>query len=171
MRFIELAEKRKSIRSYKSDPVPGPLLDQILLAGCLAPTAKNLQPFRFIVVREPAQLDRLAKSYPAPFLREAPVVIAVCTVPSEGWTRDRFDKKNHCEIDAAIAVDHMTLAATDLGLGSCWIAAFDPVKAREALCLPDGVDPLILLPVGYPNEEGREKNRKEVGELVRYERW
>jgi nitroreductase len=171
MKFIELAEKRSSIRSFKPDPVPEEVLKEVLQAGNLAPTAKNLQPFQFIVVREPSRLDELAASYPAPFFREAPAVIAVCTEPSKGWTRDRHDGKNYTEVDAAIAADHMTLAAADLGLGTCWIAAFDPVKAGEALGLPEGVEPLILLPLGYPNMEGREKDRKSLEELVRYEQW
>ena len=74
-------------------------------------------------------------------------------------------------VDAAIAVDHMTLAAVDLGLGSCWIAAFDPNRVREVLGLPEGVEPLVLLPLGYPNEDGREKTRKNPKEIVRYEQW
>jgi len=171
MKFIELAEKRKSIRSYKSDPVPEELLNEVLQAGNLAPTAKNLQPFHFIVVRDSAKLDELADAYPAPFLREAPVVIVICTEPSKGWTRDRHDGKNYCEVDAAIAIDHMTLAATDLGLGTCWIAAFDPAKVIESMGLPEGIEPIALLPLGYPNEAGREKTRKPLEELVRYEQW
>ncbi|MEN7973005.1 MAG: nitroreductase family protein [Verrucomicrobiota bacterium] len=171
MRFIELAEKRRSIRGYKSDPVPEVLLDEVLQAGNLAPTAKNLQPFHFIVVRDPEKLAGLAIAYPAPFFREAPVVIVVCAEASQGWTRDRYDGKNYCEVDAAIATDHMTLAAADLGLGTCWIAAFDPVKVAEVMDLPGGVETIALLSLGYPNEPGREKVRKSLEELVHYEQW
>lgn len=171
MKFIELAEKRCSIRKYKPDPVPEELLNEVLQAGRLAPTAKNLQPFHFIVVRESVRLDELAKAYPAPFLREAPVVIVVCTEASAAWTRGRHDGKNYAEVDTAIAVDHMTLAAADLGLGTCWIAAFDPEKVSAAMGLPDAVEPLILMPLGYPHEDGREKDRKPLKDLVRYEQW
>jgi len=171
MSFIELAEKRCSIRSYKPDPVPQDLLQVVLQAGNLAPTAKNLQPFHFIVVQSAGQLDKLGAAYPAPFLREAPVVIVVCVEPAKGWTRDRHDGKNYCEVDAAIAADHMTLAAVDAGLGTCWIAAFDPDAVRQAMELPDGIDPLILLPIGFPNASGREKSRKDLKEIVRYEKW
>ena len=171
MKFIELAEKRRSIRSYKSEPVPEDVVNEVLLAGSLAPTAKNLQPIHFIVVQQPEQLDKLAAAYPAPFLREAPVVIVICVEPAAGWTRDRYDGKNYCEVDAAIAVDHMTLAAADNGIGTCWIAAFDPAKVSEAMNLPSNVEPLLLLPMGYPNESGREKTRKELKEIVRYEQW
>lgn len=171
MKFIELAEKRCSIRGYKPDAVPDELLNEVLEAGRLAPTAKNLQPFHFIVVRSEPGLDALAEAYPAPFLREAPVVIVVCVEPSMGWTRERHDGKNYCEVDAAIAIDHMTLAAADNGLGTCWVAAFDPGKVSAAMGLPDHIEPLALLPIGFPNAAGREKQRKPFGELVRYDHW
>ncbi|RLB76069.1 MAG: nitroreductase [Deltaproteobacteria bacterium] len=171
MKFIELAEKRRSIRGYKPDPVPEGLLHEILQAGNLAPTAKNLQPFHFIVVRDPAKLDELAAAYPRPFFREAPVAIVICTEPAKGWTRDRYDGKNYCEVDAAIAIDHMTLAAAELGLGTCWIGAFDPVKVTESMGLPEGIEPIAMLSLGYPNEVGREKTRKPLEELVRYDGW
>ena len=171
MRFIELAEKRRSIRGYKPDPVPSEMLDEILEAGRLAPSAKNLQPLHFVVVRAAAGLDALAKAYPAPFFRQAPVAIAVCVEPAAGWLREQYDGKNYAEVDAAIAVDHMTLAAADLGLGSCWIAAFDPMIVRAALELPDTVYPLALLPIGYPDDEGRPKRRKDIAQLVHHEKW
>ncbi len=171
MRFIELAEKRCSIRGYKPDPVPEELLNEILQAGNLAPTAKNLQPFHFIVVRDPVKLDELAVAYPAPFFCQAPVVIVICTEPAKGWTRDRYDGKNYCEVDAAIAIDHMTLAAADLGFGTCWIGAFDPVKVANVMGLPEGIEPIAMLPLGYPNEAGRVKTRKPLDELVRYDCW
>lgn len=171
MKFIELAEKRCSIRKYKPDPVPEALLNEVLEAGRLAPTAKNLQPFHFIVVRDPDQLDALAQSYPAPFFREAPAVIVICTEATEAWVRERYDGKNYVDVDAAIAADHMTLAAADLGLGTCWIGAFDPAVVTDVLGLPQGIEPIAMLPIGYPAEAGREKQRRPLDELVRYEHW
>jgi len=171
MKFIELAERRSSIRGFKPDPIPDALLNEILQAGNLAPTAKNLQPFHFIVVSEPAALDDLSKSYPAPFLREAPVVVVICVEPSKGWVREQHDGKNYCEMDAAIAIDHMTLAATDLGLGTCWVAAFDPEMVSAVMGLPAAVSPIAMLPIGHPSIAGREKKRKPLDELVRYEHW
>lgn len=171
MKFIELAEKRCSIRSYKPEPVPEAMLDEVLRAGRLAPSAKNLQPFQCIVVRNETKLAELAASYPAPFLREAPVIIVICVVPAKGWVRERYDGKNYSEIDAAIAIDHMTLAATDLDLGTCWIGAFDPAKVAKAMKLPDGVEPIAMLPLGFPNEVGVQKKRKPLEKLVRYEHW
>ncbi|PLX97871.1 MAG: nitroreductase [Desulfuromonas sp.] len=171
MEFIELAEQRRSIRGYKPDAVPDELINEVLRAGNLAPTAKNLQPFHFIVVRDPAVLEELCAAYPRPFFHEAPVIIVICTEPAAGWTRDMHDGKNYCEVDAAIATDHMTLAAADLGLGTCWVCAFDPVVVSEVMRLPAGIDPVALLTLGYPNEPGREKKRKSLAEMVRYERW
>lgn len=171
MSFIELATNRCSIRSFKPDPVGEEALNDILEAGRLAPTAKNLQPFQFLVVRDEAVLAGLADAYPGPFLREAPVVIVVCVAPELGWVRGRYDNKNYAEVDAAIAADHMTLAAADQGLGTCWIGAFNPEKVTDVLGLPTGIDPLVMLPIGIPNGEGLPKKRKPLAELVRYDQW
>lgn len=171
MKFIELAKRRVSVRGYTAGPVPENALMEILEAGRLAPSAKNIQPFQFIVVRDPANLRTLAEGYAAPWFTTAPVVIAICIEPSKSWTRDRTDQKNYCEVDGAIAADHMTLAAADLGLGTCWIGAFDPAVIRRALALPEGVEPLILLTLGHPADAGRPKTRKPLDELVRYETW
>jgi nitroreductase len=147
------------------------MLAEILQAGNLAPSAKNLQPYHLVVVTDSDRLDQLAQAYPAPFFRQAPVVIVVCVEPAQGWVRERHDGKNYSDVDAAIAADHMTLAAADLGLGTCWIGAFDPELVRSAMGLPDGVEPIALLPVGYPDDTGRPKQRKELSELVRREHW
>jgi nitroreductase len=171
MKFIELAEKRCSIRSYTSEPVPEELLQEVLQAGNLAPTAKNLQPFQFVVVRAASGLDALAAAYPAPFFREAPVAVVVCVETEKGWVRNRYDNKNYAEVDAAIAIDHMTLAATDNGLGTCWIGAFNPALVSDAMGLPEGVEPLAIMLLGYSKEKGREKVRKPLSELVRYDHW
>lgn len=171
MKFIELAKKRVSIRSYKPDPISEEHLNDVLEAGRLAPTACNLQPFQFIVVRQKEALAALAAAYPASWIAEAPVIIAICTTPANAWKRSRHDDRCYSDVDAAIAADHMTLAAADLDLGTCWIAAFDPTIARAALKLPHTVEPLILLTLGYPNEEGRPKIRLPLEKLVRHDVW
>jgi nitroreductase len=171
MNFNELAKNRVSIRSYQPEPVSQKLIHEILEAGRLAPTACNLQPFRFIVVQDKENLAALAKSYPAPWFAEAPLVIAICTEPSKAWLRKKHDGKIYADVDGAIAADHMTLVAEELGLGSCWIGAFNPTIAREVLQLPDDVELLTMLTLGHPNEEGRPKERKSMDELVNYETW
>ncbi len=170
MKFIELAKKRVSIRSYKSEPVSDEQLNEVLEAGRLAPTACNLQPFQFVVVREKENLAALAEGYPGDWFKQAPVVIAICTQPSKAWKR-RQDNRCLVDVDAAIAADHMTLAAADIGLGTCWVGAFDPKIIRKVLGVPRTVEPLILLTLGHPNESGRLKTRQPIEKLVRYETW
>ena len=171
MTFNELAAKRCSIRSYTDKPVSRDMLNTILDAGCLAPSACNYQPFHIIVVQEKETLAELAEGYPADWFAEAPVVIAVCSEPKKAWHRSRHDNRCYADVDAAIAADHITLAATDLGLGTCWVGAFDPKIIRSVLKTPRKIEPLILLTLGHPNETGRPKTRKPLDELVRHEQW
>ena len=170
MKFIELAKKRVSIRSYTPEPVSDEHLNEVLEAGRLAPTACNLQPFQFVVVKKNENLAALAEGYPGDWFKEAPVVIAICTQASKAWKR-RQDSRCLVDVDAAIAADHITLAAADLGLGTCWIGAFDPKIIRKALGVPRTVEPLILITLGYPNEAGRPKTRQPIEKLVCYETW
>ncbi len=169
MEFKEVIEKRCSVRAYKSDPVEDEKLQQVLNAARLAPTAANRQPIRFVVIHTMGREEELRHIYRAEWFSKAPLVICACAIPSQGWIR--FDSKNYNEVDVAIAMDHLILAATDLGLGTCWIAAFDPSAARQVLGLPADVEPVVFTPLGYPADFPREKKRKALAELVKYERW
>lgn len=171
MRFNALIRKRCSIRSYTDKPISEEMLHQILEAGQLAPTACNLQPFRFVVVQEKENLAALAASYPAPWFAEAPVVIAVCTQPDKAWTRKKHDDKNYADVDGAIAADHMILAAEELGLGTCWVGAFNPKIAAKVLKLPRSVELLTMITLGHPNEIGRPKERKDLKKIICRETW
>ncbi len=169
MNFNELINKRYSVRAYKSDKVEDEKLQQVLNAACLAPTAANRQPIQFIVIHTAGREAELNRIYKREWFSKAPIVICACAVPSQAWSR--MDNKNYSEVDVTIAMDHLVLAATDLGLGTCWIAAFDPAAAREVLGLPNGVEPIAFTPLGYPADQPRLKKRKALSELVRYERW
>jgi nitroreductase len=169
MEFTELIRKRYSVRAYKSDPVEDEVLAQVLEAMRLAPTAANRQPVRFIVVRTAGRQAELRRIYDREWFLQAPLVICACGVPAQTWVRS--DGKNYNDVDVAIAMDHLVLAATDLGLGTCWVAAFDPAAAREVLGLPDGVEPVAFTPLGYPADRPGPKERKPLSELVRYEGW
>jgi len=171
MEFRQLVLSRHSARAYRPDAVPEPLLLEVLEAARLAPSACNRQPFRVIVVRTAGREAELRRVYPKPWFVEAPLLLAVCAVPSEAWTRNRFDGWSAAETDATIATDHMLLAAADRGLGTCWVAAFDPVAAREVLGLPEGVVPVAFTPLGWPADEPGPKERRPLEELVRRERW
>lgn len=170
--FLDLAEKRRSVRAYKPDDVPEELLQTVLEAGRLAPSACNKQPWRFIVVRSETGRRALGAAYAREWFWKAPLVIAVCILPKEAWTRSH-DGKNYAMADGALAMDHLQLAAAELGLGTCWIGAFDPAAAREILGLPDGVEIVGMTPLGFPDVEPnpRARSRRPLGETVMKERW
>jgi nitroreductase len=141
-------------------------LDQVLEVARLAPTAANKQAFELVVIHTEGRQDALRRVYGRDWFVEAPIVICACGFPEQNWSRR--DGKNYNDVDVAIVMDHLILAAADLGLGTCWIGAFDPDAAREVLELPDGVEPVALTPLGYPADEPRPKKRKDLSELVRY---
>lgn len=169
MSFLDLAKKRFSVRVYDSKPVADQDLEAVLEAGRLAPSAANRQPVHFVVLRDEEKRRALGVAYPRDWFWKTPVVIVVCVDATRGWTRT--DGKNYADMDGAIAMDHMTLCAADLGLGTCWIGAFDPVKVRHILNLPEGIEPLAMTPLGYPAEAVRAKSRKALDELVHRESW
>ena len=169
MRMMDLIEKRFSVRAYKPDPVEDEKLQYVLAAARLAPTAANRQPFWFIVVHTKRKKTKLRQVYDRIWFVQAPLVICACGIPSQAWVRR--DGKNYCDVDVAIAMDHLVLAATEQGLGTCWIAAFDAAAARKLLLLPDGVEPVAFTPLGYPDDAGRPRKRKPVAEIVKYEHW
>ena len=169
MQFTELATKRYSVRSYKADSVEDDKLQSVLQAARLAPTAANRQAFRLIVILTKSRESELLRIYNRSWFVQAPVVICICAIPNEAWVRS--DGKNYSDVDAAIVMDHLVLAATDLGLGTCWIGAFDPVAAREVLGIPEQVDPIAFTPLGYPADQSPAKKRKNLDDLVKYSRW
>jgi nitroreductase len=169
MEFSKVIETRHSVRAYKPDPVEDEKLEQVLEAARLAPTAVNRQPFQLIVIHTKGREEELNRVYGRDWFVRPPLVICICGVPDQAWSRR--DGMNYYAVDVTIAMDHLILAATDLGLGTCWIGAFDPDAAREVLGLPDSVEPIAFTPLGYPADEPREKKRKPLSELVRYEEW
>lgn len=169
MEFAELIQKRYSTRAYKPDPVEDEKLRLALEAARLAPTAANRQAFQIIVIHTAGRQDELKRIYQREWFWQAPLILCACGLPGQDWVRR--DGKNYNDVDVAIAMDHLILAAANLGLGTCWIAAFDPAAAREALGLPAEVEPIVFTPLGYPADQPRAKERKPLSELVRYERW
>ena len=170
MEFSELIKKRYSVRAYSPKPVENTKLHAVLEAANIAPTAANRQPFQIIVINTKDREDELKQIYGRDWFIQPPLVICICALPNKAWTR-REDGKIYGEVDATIAMDHLILAAADLGLGTCWIAAFNPQAAREILGLPDDVEPIAFTPLGYPVDELKTKKRKDLSELVRYEKW
>jgi len=166
---FEAIAARYSVRGYRPEPVDDATLERVLEAARRAPTASNRQPFRIVVVHTEGRTDELLRIYRAPWFVQAPLVLAMVAVPGEAWRRS--DGKPYDEVDATIALDHLVLAATALGLGTCWIAAFDPAAARQVLSLPDDVEPIAFTPLGYPDKPAARSDRRPLAELVKYESW
>lgn len=166
MDFFELINKRYSVRAYQSKPVEKEKLQKVLEAASLAPTAANKQPFRFFVIHTQGRESELKRICGREWFCKAPLVICACSVISEAWTR--MDGKNYADVDTTIAMDHLILAAADQGLGTCWVAAFDPSAAREFLRLSKDEEPVAFTPLGYPADELKPKKRKALSSFVRY---
>lgn len=170
MEFQELIRKRYSVRAYKPDPVEDRKLQQVLEAARLAPTAANRQPFQIIVIHTAGRQEELRQIYHREWFTQAPLILCACGVPAQSWMRSD-DHRRYLDVDVAIVMDHLILAAADQGLGTCWIAAFNAKAARQVLRLPDEIEPLIFTPLGYPADSLPVKERKALETLVRYEHW
>jgi nitroreductase len=170
MTFLDLAKSRYSLRSYQSRPVEEEKLNYLLECGRVAPSAANYQPWEIFVVREEPLRSKILSTYDRKWFATAPVILVFCGNHQKGWKR--FDGKDHTDIDIAILVDHITLAATEQGLGTCWICNFDAAGCREILGLPEHMEPIALLPLGYPGDESDDRSRhlkrKPLAEIVRY---
>jgi len=170
-KFLDLVKKRCSVRNYLNQSIEEEKLLYVLEAGRLAPSAANLQPWHIVVVKSEEKRKELASAYPRPWFLQAPVILAICGDHSAAWKR--ADGKDHTDIDAAIIVDHMTLAAAEVDLATCWICNFDAVKASEILGLPANIEPIALLPLGYPNHQlidnPRHLKRKSLEEIIHRE--
>ncbi|MBD5220550.1 MAG: nitroreductase [Bacteroidales bacterium] len=165
--FNSLAALRYSCRSYKPDAVGEAEINQLLEAARLAPSACNRQPWRFMVIGPDNAQGRAAVSaaYPREWVGTAPCYIVVCGVPAEAWVRPA-DGHNHVDVDIAIATEHICLAATAMSLATCWICNFDPAVLKEKLALPEGVEPMVILPVGHPADTEPEKRRKNLADIL-----
>lgn len=164
MGFYDVINSRHSVRAYRPDPVEPEKLARILDAFLKAPTAANRQPFRLYVVEKAEVRRRLGEAYRPPWFAAAPVILVICTLPDLAWVRN--DSKNYADVDAAIAFEHIVLAAAAEGLGTCWIGAFRPEGVRSALALPDREHPLAMTPLGYPAEVPGPFTRKPLDQLV-----
>lgn len=165
---MQAIQARRSIRAFLDRPVEEEKLLAVLQAGRLAPSARNMQDWRFIVVRDAATRSLLAgAARDQQFVGQAPVVIAACGTSDLVMTCGQ----PAYPIDVAIAVDHMTLAAASLDLGTCWIGAFYEDRVKEILGVPQEIRVVALLPLGYPAEGPKPRPRKSMDEIVAWEHW
>ena len=170
MTVLEAIRIRQSARKYQNRSVEQEKLDIIFEAARLAPSAKNLQEWHLIIVRDTEirkKLMHAAKNQR--FVGQAPVVIACCAETNNNYTMTCGQLAY--PIDVAIAIDHMTLAATELGLGTCWVGAFYENQVKEILNIPAEIRVVQLLTLGYAGESPYRKYRKPVGDFVKYESW
>ena len=170
MDIYEIIKARRSVRAYEAKDIEADKLQRVLEAARLAPTGRNDQDWKLIVVRDPAVRKALAEAAEQPFVGEAPVVLAI-VAPNPKQTM-------HCgvpagPVDCAIVLDHITLAAVGEGLGTCWIGHFVQDAARKALGVPAPAEIIELMPLGYPAgaATAKAKSRKPIDELVNYEKF
>ena len=172
MQFIDLAKKRYSSRKYKKQQVEHEKILKILEAARVAPSASNKQPWKFVVFTKPESLEIAHQLYHRDWFKNAPVVIVALAEYDKAWERAQ-DNKNHAEIDVTIALDHITLQATELGLATCWICNFYVDKTREKLRLPPNIEPVAILSLAYPDDEvdpnRHDTKRKSLDEIVSWE--
>ena len=167
MELKEVIKKRESIRDYEDKPIPQDKLLRVLEAARLAPSGSNRQPWKFVVVKDRKTRQKLAQAAEGQtFVGKASVVIAaVATIPELVM----ICGVPEYAVDLAIAVDHLTLAAVNEGLGTCWIGAFSQEKVCDILKIPKSCRTVALLPLGFPKQLGRPKVRKSLDEIVCYE--
>jgi nitroreductase len=193
MQFDQVVRTRRSIRNFKADPVADETVYEILEAARLAPSGSNIQPWRFAVIRSPEMKEKLKTATIWRFALKAPVIIACCSdlsaldsrptrvaelvqagvfnnVEMDGeYTppeRNQEQLLTYLNMNVGIAITHMMLKAVDLGLGTCWIAGFDPLKAKEILALDDNLYIVALLPVGYPERIPAPRPRFPLEKLI-----
>lgn len=146
MDFLELIKNRYSCRSFSDKPVEKEKLEKILEAGRVAPTGRNYQPQRILVLQDPKKLEQLSQC--TTYGWNAPVIMIVCYDKNISWKR-KFDGKDGGTMDASIVATHMMLEIENLGLGTTWIGSFDPNKIKEVYNIPEHYEVVALLPVGY----------------------
>ncbi len=171
MEYNDLINARESIRNY--DParkIPQDKLEKILNAGRIAPSACNIQPWKFLVVSSETMHEKVSSAYPREWFKDAPHILVVVGFRDMAWKR-RYDGYNSIETDLAIAMTHMILAAENEGIGTCWIEAYDPSILRSVLNLSENQVVFGITPLGYPKpgfQKSLVKNRKSLEELVEY---
>ncbi len=178
MNVLDAIRTRRSVRSYASDkPIPSDVMQRMLQALRLAPSACNLQPWRFIVVADAALRQELAQAANGQkWMADAPVTVVACGFPEQAYQR-MGGYGNSADVDAAIALDHLTLAAVAEGLGTCWIGAFNEAAVKSLLGIPKPVKVVAMTPLGYPSSPElnhpvapqKRKTESEVFSLDRYD--
>jgi nitroreductase len=178
LEFTDVLKARKSVRSYVDKEVEEAKLMKMLEAARMAPSWANKQCWSYIIVKDKSKIKELAGGLVNSWLKQAPLVVVACGNPGESGSRNG---KDYYLVDVAISMEHLVLAATDLGLGTCWIGSFDEAKVKQLLGVPEDVKVIALTPVGYAGDEGlrskftkglvRSGKRKPLEEIVHHDKW
>lgn len=162
--------KRRSIRHFKSDEIESEKVERLVEALRWAPSAGNIQPWKFFFIKNPSLRKSLAgAAWNQHFIGEAPLIVAVCANPGESALRYGARGSDfYCLMDCAAAIENILLTCTSLDLGSCWVSAFDDEAVARVLKLPHELRPIALIPVGYPDESPGAPSRKEPSRIVQF---
>lgn len=169
MDVLTAIKERRSIRKYADKPVEEEKLQKVLEAARLSPSARNQQEWKFIVVKDPEIRKRLTEeAIGQPFVGEAPIILVCCGTEPESIMRCGQPRYT---VDLSIATAYMILAAYEQGLGTCWLGSFDENKVKEILDIPEDVRVVSITPLGYPDESPAPRPRKELDEIISYDRY
>jgi nitroreductase len=171
MEYNDLIRNRESIRNYDpTRPVSKEILNKILEAGRLAPSAKNYQPWKFLLITSPDLLEKVQASYKRDWIKDAPHILVLIGLKDQAWIRG-YDGYNSLETDVTIAMTHIILAAENEGVATCWIAAYNPEILNEALNPGQNQQIFAMTPLGYPKPGFKKtmlKIRKPLDEIVEF---
>ena len=173
MDLFQVISDRRSIRKYKDTPVEREKIEQLLNAARLAPSWKNTQCWRFLVLSDPARRASLLDGFPEDnpgkkAIAMAPCVVVVCADPAQSAVENGIE---YYIGDTAIAFEHLCLAAHALGLGTCWMGMFNEEVIKKALGIPEGIRIIGITPLGYPDQEPKPRPRKELTEIAYFDSW
>ena len=168
MSVLSAIQGRRSIRKYSDKPIEEEKLLKVLEAARLSPSAKNQQEWKFIVVKDSKTRENLTEAIGQPFVGEAPIILVCCGTEPESIMRCGQPRYT---VDLSIATAYMILEAHEQGLGTCWLGSFDENKVKEILGVPEKVRVVAITPLGYPNESPSQRPRKELEEIISYDKY
>ncbi|MCX6809901.1 MAG: nitroreductase family protein [Candidatus Berkelbacteria bacterium] len=162
MDFLELVKKRRSVRAYQNKSIPDRELSKILEAARLAPSGFNAQAYKIIVIKDEKSREKLGELAKQPYISKAPIILAAVNT--------KLDDK-YSPLDIAIALDHIMLAAAELGIGTVFVGAYHNEEIRDFVGAPNTAEMVALMPLGYPADKEIAKKRKEISELISQEKF
>ncbi|MGE5416703.1 MAG: nitroreductase family protein [Acidobacteriota bacterium] len=170
MEFTEVIKNRRSVRKYKTDPVPREHLTELVKAGSLAATAGNFQPWEFIVLDDRAKISALKNACPQEVFDTAPAVICICADPQKSASYGERGMNYYCKLDCANATQNILLAAYNMGYGSLWVGGFSDKDVRKVLGIPENVHVVSMIPIGKPDYDWNPPKR-EVQDMIHWDKW